>query len=257
MALILPAHPPQEPGHKGEVEELVDAGFAIRNIICVERDEAIADELYRFYYDQLQVHYEELDDFLDKCVSKFSYVHLDFCAQLNENQLRTIQSLRSKLSPVAHVRISTAITRRSANDIAFENSIRHKVLLPMLDAIAAIESSPRWDRIRDAFTDSKDSTHITGIALLFDHFFGQDLWSYADLATLDTPFIPKVTGRSLLTNVSRFSYREPLGHTSMYSLWMDTAPLVVETIPSEEWLINYLHMYFESLAHPIYIFQED
>lgn len=255
-AVVMPGEPPARETEIGEVEELRQAGFDPMYIFGVEREQALAVELYKYYYDTCHIHWEEVGEFLLSAQLPFSYIHLDFTSQLKQDELEAIQSWMGKVDRIARLRVSVVSTRRQDHQIEYEQMLRRTTIGNLCHQASVCEDGPgegRFAKIWDSVASSTDTTQILTAVMLLNFLFGINAMTYGDLCVVGQEdgknTLPRVRGTHRLTNITRFMYSEPTGHHQMFTLWCDLVPLQLATVPDEQsWVLNEMANVLGSVA---------
>lgn len=244
--LILPAQP------KTEIEELITIGADYGDIVAIEREQANADQLYEYYFDLLQVHWIEVSAFIERArTNEYSYVHLDYCGHMKDDEVGAIAATARILAPQSRVRVSLLRNRKTAPTERFEAMIRENMLLPLVGALAAADPRLGWEELMASFSDSSDTTQLVAAVCLLSHFFGIDPWVYADQAASGDTTVPPVMGQHWIYNVQRWHYHEAGHPGAMETVWLDmmhrpeSMQLSAEAIPGQ------LYSLLWSLTHPV------
>jgi hypothetical protein len=192
-----------------------------------------------------------VSEFLTKSQGGFSYIHLDFCSQYNQEESDAVLATWGRVAPVARIRVSALQTRRMEAQIEYENMLRRRFLLLLAEAARVVNKDEKWDYYIDALRESKDTTQIIAAQLLLQFFFNVNCWAWSDSCEMNTLHLPNVHGSHQLANIARFSHSEVGGRHIMATVWVDLLPLNVSTIPNEEWVFKTLDRFFLSIVNPI------
>lgn len=224
-ALILPGEP------NTEVEELINSGFDPMYIVCVEREQDIADALYEYYWDQCHVHWEEIGKFMarSKSYGQYGYVHLDYCGHLKQDEIEGIQHWRRLMAPVSRVRVSIFRGMRMRDQFDLEEMLQEQLLVRLCEAISKDDKNnyERWALLADSFREATDdTTRVVGALMLFNFFFGIDnVWKWTDRCALEGVSVPEISGTHIIQNITRFKYNEEGAPNHMFTVWADLAPM--------------------------------
>lgn len=245
-ALILPA------SMGTEVEELIEVGFDPRQIIAVERDPELARELFSHYVDDVQVILAELRHVIPHLRGKYSYVHLDFCGMLNDDELFCIESLRRVVASHARLRVTLTRARKA---FTMEKRERDLLLDSLGQLIYAARSEDiatnqlRWVEVYDTiFNSDFDTTALVGAIFVCNYFFSK---SVVDIAA-DNTYLPELGDEfSMVTSFHRFQYIEPNSKSPMSTLYVDIErwPLA-SSGRTRPWVLDRFHLMCELLARP-------
>lgn len=240
-ALILPG----EPGT--EVEELIQAGFDPSKIVGVEKDPAIAEHLHGYYLDGAMIFCDEVCNFMRraKMVEQYSYIHLDFCGQMNRDLIVALQGWKRLVMPHARVRVSAFRGRRGLLQFKVEQELVTNTLVAWCDAAFAVDkaSPERWLHYREwLLNNGTDTAQVIAGVMIANFFFGLDNFEdFIEVMERQGTFLPEVKGRHRLTNITRWNYRERSAANHMVTIWTDLAPLGRKALPSsEQWVVNTL-----------------
>jgi len=254
-ALIFPGNPPQRNSDRGEVQELIEVGFDPSYIRCLEEKEDIADNLSDYYIDDVFILFEKAIDFLNKTRSTFSYVHLDFCQHLKENEIETIDSLQGKMDSISRIRTSVSTNRGKSKQIDKEHIIRTKIMIPFVE-MCFDSFNLDWDLIRSKLNESNRSSHIIGFIYLINHYFDmslEDMINWIDTCKSNQESkLPPHNGQFNLSNLTQFTYHQ--NGTTMETIWVDLNPYNYSSISSDDLIYLDLYKYFYSLVSPIKVF---
>lgn len=258
-ALILPGVPGTE------VEELHARGYDLRQIHAVEHDQTLADALYEHYFDLVQVHWLEVEEFLRRSQHQFSYMHLDYCSQLKEEiELLGVEATTTKLDEVARIRVSSLASRRSAAQRHTEASW-HEHIFDNLCALGETLDIPArasgWARLRATLAANRwHTTQTLGGILVLNHFFGVDLRSFVNECLRQHPYLPAVQGTHMPIAYHAYRYHEPNvnGRNVMYTMWMDWRSLPPQFVHSAQdpshsnrWALDVLYTVLTQIATPL------
>lgn len=244
--LILPATPGTE------VEELVGIGADYRDIVAIEKDQAAADGLYEYYFDQLHVHWIDVGSFIERAHSgEYSYVHLDYCGHMKDDEVAAIAATARILAPQSRLRVSLFRNRKTAKQDAFESMIRDSMLIPLIKCLASADPRLGWEELEASFKDSSDTTQLVATICLLSHFFNCDPWAFADQAATGNMEVPPVKGNHWIYNIQRWLYHEAGNPSAMETVWLDmmhrppSMQLSAEAVPGQ------LYALLWSLIHAV------
>lgn len=247
-ALVLPGSP------GGEVEELIEVGFDTRQIIAVERDRELANTLFTHYVDDVQVIHAELHDVIRYLRGTYSYVHLDFCGMLNDDEMYCIDQLRNVVASQARLRVTLTRARKAPAMEQRERDLYHDLLGALIYSARNVDVAhhqTRWvDVYERLFDNAFDATALVGAMFVVNYFFGMSVTSFLER---DASTFPMPTDQfSMITAVNRYAYNEPRSKTPMSTIYVDVErwPLL-SSGHVQAWVLDRLHMMCELIARPI------
>jgi hypothetical protein len=230
-----------------EVDEFIALGADPRNIVCIERNQEQADRLYEHYFDRCQVHWIDLNSFIERAQSDaYSYAHLDYCGFLGEDELTAICGTARILAPHARLRVSLMVNRKTSSIVNFEDMIRNTMVLPLIDLLASSEKGLGWEEVAEEFTNSSDTLQLVAVVTILSHMFGVQPWDFADLVA-NTKVLPSLDGKHWIYNVQRWQYHEPGHPPVMETIWMDMIEKTAAPVSTAAQLFPLLH---SLLPHP-------
>lgn len=218
-AVVMPGCP------NTEVEELLSHGFDPRNIFAIESEQSIADALYDHYWDQINVHWEEIGAWLQRARNSYSYIHLDYCGHLKDRELEGIEYAYAKLAPQSHFRISTLISRRGTTQVQREIMITERILGPLVEVLSETHPSYEWnDWYQSLRPNLADSTIAIAAIVIMNAFFGINWYEYTDTCAQRGAFVPNFEGAHRIVDIARFQYSENGNGQVMNTVWFSLDP---------------------------------
>lgn len=228
-AVVMPGCP------NTEIEELLLQGFNPRDIFAIESEQAFADNLYDHYWDQINVHWEEIGVWLERARNNYSYMHLDYCGHLKERELRGIEQAYARLNLTSHLRISTLLSRRSSAQINRERMIVNRVFGPIVQELTNSYPNYEWTSWYQSIQENfKDTTLAIAAVVIINAVFGLNWYTYTDTCVERGSFLPQFNGRHIITDITRFSYSEDYNGQLMSTIWFDFQPTLEG--PSKDYL---------------------
>lgn len=228
-----------------EIEELVEVGFDPCLIYGIEVDPLVAEILYDHYYDQSPIHLEEVGDFLSRATSKFCYIHLDYCGQITESTIDSMEKAMGSLDPIARLRVSVFGSRRTKTTKRFESEIIDATLLNILDHIGGAED------LREHLASGlkePDPACVVAMVAFVNHVIGLSWHGLCDqLTTNDDLLIAR--GTHQVSDVRRYRYTSD--SNVMYTMWIDFIPAPCEAISrTPQYLVSQVFHFARILIDP-------
>lgn len=257
-AFVMPGLPGTSSRDRTEVEELITRGYYGSDIIAIEKENTIALALYEHYHDDIQVHRGSAREHLQNTRNKFSYVHLDFCTELKEEETNTIFSTIGKLDAISRLRVTVCDTRRAGSNRGaggYGKEVRLNVLLPFLEHCQTLDEQhrDRWNDIVENVVRSEDPIQLIGMVFLFAHFFGITFDDfYADCISARQNLFPSISPFMVIKNWSAWAYKEPTGSYNMASTWIDLYQIPDLLIADQQWKIDYVFNYVKDSISQIH-----
>lgn len=198
-----------------EVEELLELGIPVRNIIALERNQSIANLLHTHYWDSVDVKWEEVGFWLSRAQAHYAYIHLDYCSILSQTECFGIYQAIKALGQLGRLRVSLFNARRKNEHLEFEKDI--------YDAcVAYFETALSFN----GFTDYNQNP--ASVALLIMQLY--NLFQITPFAAADrllnpdniTPVIH--SSAKTITSIAQFKYHENGSEgvgSRMQTAWID------------------------------------
>lgn len=208
------------PGSIGaEIEDCLAAGCRQNQLRGVEWNEQIANELYEHYFDEIQIHWMPLLEYIEKAqADSYQYCHLDFCGHLGEAELDCIIKWNRIAAPQSRLRVSLVRSRKSAKQVGTEATYK----AALLEGLARHLEFPgqdfqdRFQAAAEVISDSKDSLQIVALTHGVSVMTGLDPW---ELAFNYDDMNADVQKTGWVTEIERWTYSEH--HGAMETIWMD------------------------------------
>jgi len=239
---------------KGEVEELVEAGFDPTRIYGLEKDPSVYAELFDFYRDNVHIVQEDVFSWMrkTKAPNTYSYIHLDMCGHLLPRDFFYYQDWINLPADTARVRVSLFRGRRLHAQLDWEQRLYDELLLQWCRlGHERDENDPgRWEEHFNRFQeDMGDSTRVVVGLMIMNFFFGlPDYRSFMEPCyEQDEWYVPHVLGNHTITNIKRFTYHEVGSPNHMFTVWADLVPLKNPIRTSEQWALNEIHRIFSQI----------
>lgn len=250
-ACILPAVPGTE------VNELIAIGFDPERIYCVEENQELADALYEHYWDRVPVHWEEIAKYLQRAHNKYTYIHLDYCGHLRDQQVEGIERATEKLAEHGRLRVSVMLSRRPDEQIQEEYLLTQRILTNLVNA-AEIEypNLTQWQQLlKNVLLQAQDPTVSCAAVIFLKAVFGLRVFEYTDQCLhAGAPFLPVPRGGHRIVSLTRHHYKEVIGSNTMATIWVNVAPALGE--PGEaELVVEELITLLQTLQHPASLFR--
>lgn len=243
-ALVLPG------SSDTEVEELIHVGFDPAYIYGIEQDIDIAEELHEHYYDTTPIYCEEVGEFLHRASSTFSYIHLDYCSQLTNETLDSIEKAMGRLNPLARLRVSVFGSRRTKAMKNFERDVLDATLFNLLDrmVIAGYTTEDEVNYLKELILPvdaDPDLSRIICVVLFVNHVLNMSWYTLCDLLP---EVMPSESATHQLLNVKRYRYHSD--QNIMYTAWMDFSPIPDPVITrNPRWLPAQILSFAYTLVH--------
>lgn len=221
-ALILPGLISGNLGHTNEIEELRRIGFPPARIVAVDNNNAAWASVVHRYGTNIPAYHAELIDYLSETEDNFSYAHLDFLGQYQEDEQEAVELLRWHLGEVARVRITISYAHMGEDDVAvFERPMRDHVIFPFLEYCKDMdEFDLAWDPILQEVVDHDRAIQVAGFALFANCYLGLDMEDLEDQLRLGDFDLSKQLGTHELVRLHHFDYNDT-SHSPMGTLWVD------------------------------------
>jgi len=247
-ALLLPG------SIKGEVEELIDAGYDPAHIFGVEKEPGIYSELFDFYRDTVHIVNEDVFTWMrnSKARGTYSYIHLDMCGHLAQRDFYYYQHWSKLPAENARVRVSLFRGRRSAAQFDWESRLYDELLLQWcrIGHERDVNDPARWEAYYNHFQEHiNDSTRIMVGLMIMNFFFGiEDYRTFLQTCSEQGEwYIPHVLGDHDITNIKRYTYNEAGSPNYMFTVWADLVPLTNPLRTSEQWALNGIDKIFQQM----------
>lgn len=219
-ALVMPGMPhvtyPQD-----EIQELVDAaGFDLEDIVAVDNSPEVANALFEKYRDQIPIYVSPVELFLEKSVTQYSYIHLDYCGFLKQSgvEIAGIYHAARKTTPYARIRVTTADAQRNSRQFDYERDLQERSL------ILTCQIHGWSDLISEAKETIEQTTTLIGFLILINSLFCMTFDEYYDFIVAHKR-LPPVLGRNCPHTFNQWRYGEPGSPNRMFTCWSDLAPI--------------------------------